>query len=190
MVSSAPVIHKPHPSLFPLTILGGLVATVLLAALLHLAPVLGLPFIDLPLVVGAVFAEDPDTALQIGYAAFLSAGVLVFPLLLSGLWPALPGDDITFRGALLKGLLAGMVLWVLSGAVLALYGVLGRLPSGELQDPGLFGLGAGLLGPVVLLVEQLAYGLSLAVVAAMGRGISPVDTIGWMWTSHGAGESP
>lgn len=190
MVSSAPVIHKPHPSLFPMTILGGLVATVLLAALIHLGPALGLPSIDLPGLIGAVFSQDAGTALQAGYAIFLFAGMLVFPLVLSLLWPALPGDTITFRGALLKGLLAGFGLFVLSGVLLPLFGALGRLPGSELDDPGLFGLAAGLLGPVVLLVEQILYGLALALVAAMGRGISPVDTIGWMWTSHGAGESP
>jgi TM2 domain-containing membrane protein YozV len=190
MVSSAPVIRKPHPSLFPLTILGGMVATVLLAALIHLAPVLGLPLIDLPRLVGAVFSRDPGTALGVGYAIFVVAGMVVFPLLLSLLWPALPGHDATFGGALLKGLLAGLILWVLSGVLLPLFGALGRLPTDELQNPGFFALGAGLLGPVVLLAHQLLYGLTLALVAAMGRDVSPVDTIGWMWTSHGAGESP
>lgn len=190
MVSSAPVIRKPHPSLFPLTILGGMTATVLLVALIHLAPLVGLPLVDLPGLIGGVFSANAGTALTVGYVIFLTMGMVVFPLALSLLWPAFPGHDASFGGALLKGLLWGLLLWLLSGALLPVFAFFGAPATDELHAPGLFALGTGLLGPVVLLAQQLAYGLSLAAVASMGRDVSPLDTIGWMWTSHGSGEAP
>lgn len=183
-----PVIHKPHPSLFPLTILGGMVATVLLMALTHLGPVWDLPLIDMPLLVGGVFSADPDTAFRTGHAVFILAGIFVFALSLSIVWAQLPGDDTRFPGATLKGLVWGLFLWVLSGLVLPLLGGLNQLPLTE--NPGLFALEHGVLGPIWLLVLQLSYGLVLTTVAGLGHGLQPIDTIGWMWTSHGSGEAP
>lgn len=183
-----PLIHKPHPSLFPLTILGGMVATVLIVALIHLGPVWDLPLIDLPLLVGGVFSADPDTAFRAGHAVFVPAGVFIFALSLSIIWAQLPGDDTRLPGALLKGLVCGLFLWVLSGLLLPLLGGLDQLPAAE--NPGLFASRHGALGPIWLLVLQLSYGVALATVAGLARGLQPIDTIGWMWTSHGSGESP
>ncbi len=185
-----PAINTTSPPIL-LMILGGLVATILLTALMYLAPLVGLPLIDLPLLTGGVFADDPATAFRIGYwVFFFGANVLVFAPLLKFAWRALPGDRRSFRGALVKGSLWGLILSVGSGLLLPALGAFGRLGDEAPPDPGFFGLGLGILGGVELLVGHLLYGLTVALFAAMPHGLAPFDLLGWMWTSHGTGESP
>lgn len=171
-----------HPSLIP-TSLGGAAATILLSALLFLAPVFGFPFIDFPRLVGGLFTADPETAFGLGFGLFFITGWLIFAPALAFAWKALPGDDVRFTGALLKGVLWGLILWGLSGLLLPLFGAWNRLEG--LQNPGFFALGTGLLGALAVLLGHLAYGVVVALVAAMGQGISPMDTLGWM--GHAAG---
>ncbi len=101
----APLLYKPHPSLFPLALLGGLTGTVLLTTLLRLAATLGVSVVDLPLLLGGVLFSDRSTVFGVGHAMFVVAGVLVLPLPLAVLWPLLPGDRFTLRGELVKGAL-------------------------------------------------------------------------------------
>lgn len=185
-----PTIYRHRPSLFPMALLGGLVATILHTALLYLAPALGLPAIDLPRLMGGLFTADAGTALGVGAAVFLLNGILVLPLPFAIYWKSLPGDDIEFRGALLKGLVTGLALWLASGVLLPVLGALNQVRGFDATSPGPLALGEGAIGAAWFLLAQVVYGLSFALVGAMTRGIAPVDTIGWMWTSHGSGESP
>lgn len=171
-------------------LLGGLTGTVLLTALLQLGPAIGLTLVDLPRLIGGVFARDPGTAFGIGYTVFMLTGIFVLPLAIGLLWPFVPGDRLTFRGALVKaGLFAGALV-VVTGVLLPLLELLNDLPDSQLARPGFFGLSLGLAGPFQLVVGDLLYSVTVALVAAMGRGLGPADAIGWMWTSHGSGESP
>ncbi len=186
----APLLYKPHPSLFPLAVLGGLVGTVLLTALLRLAAALGMTVVDLPLLLGGLLSSDPSTVLNGGHAIFVVAGVLVLPLVLALLWPLTPGDRFTFRGALVKGVLWGVALFLFTGILLPLFVALGQAPEADVTEPGLFGLALGAWGPIQLLLGIELYSLSSAVVAGMARGLQPLDAVGWGWWSHGSGESP
>lgn len=186
----APVLHKPHPALFPLMVLGGVTGTVLVTALLQLAPSLGATVVDLPRLIGGVFARDPATRFSLGYTIFMLIGILVLPLAMGLLWPVLPGDRFTFRGALVKAAIFAIALAAVTGVLLPLLEMVNDLPDDRFAGPGFFGLRQGLSGPLQLLVGELLYALAVAVVAAMGRGLGPADAIGWMWTSHGSGESP
>ncbi|WP_219415994.1 DUF6789 family protein [Pseudonocardia nigra] len=186
----APLLYKPHPSLFPVALLGGFTGTVLLTALLRLAAALGAPVIDLPQLIGSVFSRDPATVFGAGHAVFVVLGVFVLPLALALLWPLTPGNRFTFRGALVKGALFGLVLFVLAGILLPLLGLLSTLPDVGFADPGPFALGLGLSGIAQLLLGTQLYSLTAALVAAMPRGLQPLDAIGWAWWSHGSGESP
>ncbi len=186
----APVIHKPHPAFAPTSLLGGLVGTLLMTAVIYGAPALDLPLIDIPRLLGALFTANPDVALGVGYTIFFFFGTVVFALALSFLWPILPGDPVQFRAALLKGLVGALALLMTTGLLLPLLGAVSQVPQRELEDPGFFGLALGPLGLVVLVTGLLVYGVGFALVAAMARAISPADTLGWIWTSHGSGESP
>ncbi len=186
----APLLYKPHPSLFPVALLAGLTATVLLTALIRLLSTLGMTVIDMPALLGGLFSDEPRTVFAAGHAMFVIAGVLVLPLGLALLWPLTPGDRFTYRGALLKGALWGAILFALAGILLPVLGVLNKPPAVTFASPGPFALGVGWLGPFQLLVGTQLYALTSAVVAQMPRGLQPMDTVGWGWWSHGSGESP
>ncbi len=186
----APLLYKPHPALFPLALLGGLVGTVLLTVLLRLAAALGVTVVDLPVLLGAVLSSNPSTVFDVGHALFVVAGVFVLPLPLALLWPLTPGDRFTFRGALVKGALWGLVLSVVTGILLPLLGLLAKTPDVGFSEPGPFALALGASGPLQLLLGTQLYSLSCALVAGMARGLQPLDAVGWGWWSHGSGESP
>ncbi len=186
----SPVLYKPHPSLFPLALLGGLAGTVLLTATLRLAAARGLTVVDLPPLLGGLFSADPDTSFNAGHAVFVVSGVFVLPLVLALLWPLTPGDRFSFGGALIKGGLWGLALFVLAGILLPLLGLLAHTPGTGAGEPGPFALSLGPSGPLQLLVGTQLYSLSSALVAGMARGLQPLDSIGWGWWSHGSGESP
>lgn len=186
----APVMHKQHPAFAPTSLLGGLVGTLLMTSVLYSAPALGVPLIDLPRLLGALFTGNPGVALGVGYTIFFFFGTVVFALTLSFLWPILPGDPVQFRAALLKGLVGAGVLLVTTGLLLPLLGALSQVPQADLEHPGFFGLALGPLGALALGTAVVSYGVGFALVAAMARAISPADAMGWLWTSHGSGESP
>lgn len=172
-----PTTLVPRPSLLIAT-LGGAVATLLLNALLFLAPVFGFPFVDVPRLVGGVFTGNVTAALWLGFWIFFGIGWLVFPFLFTVLWPRLPGrSEVTLASGLGKGLAFGGVLWVLGGLSLPVLGWLGRIEG--VENPGLFALGEGVLAALGVLLGHLAYGAALGLVAAMGREISPVELLGW-----------
>lgn len=186
----SPLLYKPHPSLFPVSLLGGLTGTLLLTALLRLASALGFRVVDLPPLLGSVFSSDTSTSFDAGHAVFAVAGIVMIPVALALLWPLTPGDRFTFRGALLKGALFGLVLALLNGMLLPILGLVSRANGVGFLDPGPFALGLGLSGPAQLVVGTQLYSLTFALVAGMARGLQPLDAVGWGWWSHGSGESP
>lgn len=181
-----PPVLNPRPSPV-LALVGGVVATILLVALLQVAPAFGLPLVDVPGLVGAVFTADATAAFWLGHCVFFLVGVLVVPVVLSGAWPALPGADVGFGGALVKGGVAGLVAWLATGMLLPALEALNRV-AGPGVEAGFFALRAGLAGPVVLLLAHLAYGVALAMTAAMGQAIHPIQTLGWQ--GYGVASTP
>jgi hypothetical protein len=174
----------PRPSIF-LAFLGGAAATVLLSALLYLAPLLGLPLVDMPLALGGILAAEPGLALGVGYLLFFVGGAVASPFFLAGAWPYLPGGGVGFAGGALKGLVWGSGLWLLSGLLLGLAGMVNRLPEPALASPGFFALGFGLVAAVSFLAAHLFYGLVLGLITAMGQDIEPLDTLGWEGYKYG-----
>jgi hypothetical protein len=186
----SPLLYKPHPSLFPVALLAGFTATVILTALLRLAAAFGATVVDLPQLIGSVFSADPATVFAVGHTVFVVTGVFILPLAMALLWPLTPGNRFTFRGALVKAALFGLALFALAGVLLPLLGILSTLPDVGFAEPGPFALGLGPSGTAQLLLGTQLYTLSAALVSAMPRGLQPLDAIGWGWWSHGSGESP
>ena len=172
-----PAAGVPRPSLV-LATLGGAVGVLLLSALLFLAPALGFPFLDLPHLMGGIFTESAGAAFWLGFALFFLGGWLIAPLLFLLLWPMLPGGaEVNLGNGLLKGVIWGVLLWVVSGLLLPVLGWINQLAG--LENPGFFALGAGVLAALALLLGHLLYGAVLGLVAVMARGIAPIDTLGW-----------
>lgn len=171
-----PIAMQPGAA-FPLALMGGATATILASALLYLAPAVGLPLLDIPLLVGGVLTVDSGLALGVGYGLFFLSGAFVVPFLLASVWSRLPGRAIGLVGAMIKGVIFGITFFVLSGVAVWILGIWNRLDG--LASPSLFALNLGLGGPVVLLLIHLAYGLAAALVVGMAQGISPMDIMGW-----------
>lgn len=177
-----PTQLDPKPGLL-VTLIGGAVASLLLLSLLNLAPTVGLPFIDLPHLLGGLVAASPSTAFWIGAAAFLGGGTFLLGPALVVAWPLLPslgaGSGNGLLPALVKGSLWGGVVWGMSGVLLPLLALGSRLDATVVGSPGLFALSFGVGGAVVLLVTHLVFGLAVALFATIARGISPLDAMGW-----------
>jgi hypothetical protein len=173
-----PVTLNPHPSV-ELTLLGGVVASLLLSALLYIAPALGFPFINAPHLIGGIFTTNMNIAHWLGFWIYFLLGVFLFAPLLRQLWSKIPGDTVSMGGALLKGIVWGLLLWIMASLLLPLLSILNRLPDGVIESPGFFALNLGMDAAIVLMVVHLLYAVALALVANMGRDISPFDTIGW-----------
>lgn len=182
-----PAQLNPKPGIV-LTLTGGLVGSLLLSALLFLAPSLGIPFIDIPHLVGGLFTESPTGAFWLGFWLFFAGGTLVLGPALTIAWPLLPDWGNGLVAAVVKGLAWGAALWILSGLLLPLMGVLNQLAPSVVRNPGFFAISTGILGALGLLGGHLAFGLSVALVAQMGRGISPLDVMGW--PSYHKAETP
>jgi hypothetical protein len=189
-VVDAPLLYKPHPSLFPVMLLGGFTGTVLVTAGLRLTSSLGVAVVDLPALMGGVFSQDASTVFAAGHTLFLVGGILVLPLVLAGLWPFAPGSRFTFRGALLRGTIFGLGLFVLTGVLVPGLGAVSQLAGVSSLEPGPFGADLGVWGPLQLVLGTQLYAVTVALVAAMPQGLQPLDAVGWGWWSHGSGESP
>ncbi len=149
-----PHLPIPRPSVI-LAMLGGVIGTLLLSALMYLAPVLGFPFVDYPHLVGGIFTSDPNTALWLGYWIFFLFGAIIYPLLLTFLWPFFPGHPTGIVGPLIKGAVWGAILWVISGLVAWIFGGLNRLPGEVFHNPGFFMFNAGILAIIGNLVGHI-----------------------------------
>ncbi|MBW3672343.1 MAG: hypothetical protein KY432_11815 [Acidobacteria bacterium] len=179
-----PAELNPNPSILLLAI-GGVVGTILLSSLIYLAPVLGLPSIDVPLLVGGIFTTFQPAAFWIGFAVFFFVGVFIFAPALTLAWVFMPGRGVGLSGALLKGLLWGGGLWLLGGLMLPLFALLNRVEG--VEDPGFFAIRLGLLGAGGFLAGHLLYGVVIALTTATSHGIMPMETIGWH--GHGRGNA-
>jgi hypothetical protein len=182
-----PMVLNPRPGVV-LTLLGGWVGTILLNASMFAAPVFGLPFIDIPHLLGGIFFDSPPVAFWVGFWLNFITGMIVWPSMLAVAWPLLPGWDIGVLGSAIKGLALSIGLWVLSGMLLPIAEWLNRLDPALVHPPGFFGLNLGLAGAGALLLGHLLYGLSVALVAGMGEGIFVLETVGW--PGHRRAETP
>ncbi|MBW3623657.1 MAG: hypothetical protein KY468_09655 [Armatimonadetes bacterium] len=174
MAKPSALMHAPSVVFL---LLGGAVATVLELALLNLVPLVGVSALPLPLWLGGMFSGEESVAFWIGHILFWLGGAFVLPVILGLFWQTVPGANYGFGGALVKGLSWGLILWAVSGLALGLAGWLNR--AAALDPPGLFALSLGVGGALALLLAHLAYGVAQTLIATMGQGISPVETIGW-----------
>lgn len=99
-------------------VLAGAAATLLLAALMYLAPLFGFPKIDMAAAVGGAWGEPAllfSLRWWIGLAIFLAAGVVVWPALFLLAAPALYGRPWQC------GLEWGIAVWGVAGVIAMIY---------------------------------------------------------------------
>jgi hypothetical protein len=144
----------------------GLAATAVLTAVMITAQLCGLTRLDLPLLLGTMFTDDPDHARVAGFFVHLCVGQL-FALGYAGTFALL------HRATWWLGLLLGAlhVSIALTALVPLLPGIHPRLASARaglestalLEPPGLLGRNYGRETPAVAVVAHLAFGLALGV---------------------------
>ncbi len=182
-----PTALNPRPGIL-LPLLAGFVATLMLTALLFLAPAMGIPSPDVPHLVGGIFTASPDAAFWVGLLIHLALGMLVFPLAFGFFWVMTPGPERGLAAGVVKGVAWGLLLWLLSGLSFPFLAAVDVLPPHVAPDPGFFALGLGALAAAGLLGGHVLYGLALGMVTAVGDGVRPLDTLGW--PSYVNAESP
>jgi hypothetical protein len=144
----------------------GLLATILLTAVMIAAQLAGWTRLDLPLLLGTVVTADPDRARVAGFFMHLGIGqgfalgyAAAFALLDTATW---------WLGALFGLVHVGVALTVL---VPLLPGVHPRMASARagpasisvLEPPGLGGLNYGAETPAVAVIAHLAFGIALGI---------------------------
>ncbi|HJP65202.1 MAG TPA: hypothetical protein VKA30_02735 [Actinomycetota bacterium] len=142
----------------------GFVATVVLTAIMAGSQLLGYSRMDLPLMLGTIFVEDPDRAHAVGFFIHLINGQ-VFALVYAGAF-ALLGTASWWLGALF-GLVHGLAALLI--IVPFLPGVHPRMASARsgpgltavLEPPGPLGLNYGAQTPIYTLLAHAAYGALL-----------------------------
>jgi hypothetical protein len=180
-----PKILIPKPSVL-MGIIGGAAASIFLIAILQIAPLVGWRTIDYPQLLGGVLTDDRPVAFWGGYALFIFLGTAVFPALLHQLWVRMPGHNVAYSGAVLKGLFFGFLIWILSGLLFPLFSYLNQISHAELGLPSFFAVDVGWSAAAVVLIAHLGYGLALALLSAMPQGIvHPLDLLGWHSHAHG-----
>ena len=142
----------------------GFVATVILTGIMVASQLLGLSRMDLPLMLGTLFTEDPDRAGVVGFMVHLANGQ-VFGLVYAGAF-ALIGTATWWLGALF-GLVHGLAALTL--IIPLLPGIHPRMASERsgpdlravLEPPGPLGLNYGRETVLFTIAAHVAYGAML-----------------------------
>ncbi len=142
----------------------GLVATAALTSVLIAAQLAGWTRLDLPLLLGTLFVEDPDHARAAGFLVHLGAGQ-VFALLYA-LGFAVLGRADWWLGALFGLVHGGVALTALIPLFAGISPRIGSLRGGlesraVLEPPGLFALNYGYQTPLVAVAAHVLYGALL-----------------------------
>ena len=178
-----PIVLTPSPSPI-VVVLGGIVATIVLTSWLFAGPAFGVRLVDVPRAFGGVVTSNPRLALAVGFIVLFVGGSLVFSLSILMVWSLMPGSETGVGGAFVKGVLWGVLVWLITGAALGAAGAVNRTDRAAL--PGLYALNTGMGGAAWLLIGCLAYGIALTLVAAVEHGITALDTLGWPGYYHAA----
>ena len=149
----------------------GFGATVALTAVLVAAQLGGFTRMDIPMMLGTVFVEDPDKARVVGFFVHLVNGQ-GFALLYASAFAALDRAN-WWLGALFGGLHGFAALTLI---VPLLPGIHPRMASDRsgpssrnvLEPPGLFGLNYGRQTALVTLIAHVLYGTLLGIFLSPG----------------------
>jgi hypothetical protein len=142
----------------------GLVATTFLTTVLISVQLAGGTRLDLPLLLGTLVADDPDTARVAGFGLHLVAGQ-VFAAFYAAGFAALDAAG-WWRGALFGLGHAGVALLLLVPLLPALHPRMATERAGPnshaaLEPPGLAAVNYGLATPAVTVVAHIVYGVVL-----------------------------
>ncbi len=143
------------------TVVAGLVGTAVITAVMAMSPLMGMPKMDIPAMLGSMFGAPGSRAL--GMVLHFMMGV-VFAIIYAVLFSPFTGTSI-----LLLGVVFGIGHWLIVGATMGMMPAMhAGMRSGQVATPGFYMLQAGgalsfiggLMGHLIFgLVVALVYGL-------------------------------
>jgi hypothetical protein len=138
-------------------LIGGLIGTVVMTLLMMVAPMMGMPAMDIPALLGSMFRVPGNKVL--GLILHLMMGMIfgmIYGLLFS----------ISTENMLLLGLSIGNVHWLIVGLVLHMLPTIhAGIRSGQMSAPGIYMVHiGGVMGFLGGLIGHVVYGLVVALV--------------------------
>ena len=139
-------------------IVAGLVGTIVMSLVMAMAPIMGMPKMDIVGMLGSMLTKDGNTTL--GWVMHLMMGI-VFALIYAGSWGLHIG-----AATLAFGLLFGVVQWLIVGLMMGGVPMLhAGIKAGSVQTPGVYMISAGgTLAFMGGLIGHAIYGLVVALV--------------------------
>jgi uncharacterized membrane protein YagU involved in acid resistance len=139
----------------------GFTATTGMTALMYLAPMMGMPRMDIATMLGTMFVASPALALWLGMLIHLTIGSMLFPAVYHF---ALQPENGSGTG---RGLEFGFALWAAANLIVMpmMSTTHPMVRSGMMTAPGLLMLHLGALAPVGSLIGHLLYGALLGKLA-------------------------
>lgn len=142
----------------------GFGATIALTSIMAAAQLAGWSRMDMPMMLGTMFVEDPDRARVIGFVAHVMNGY-VFALLYAGAFAAL-GEATWWWGGLFGALHGVAALTIVMPMMPGMHPRMASERSGttlaqSLEPPGFLGLNYGTRVPVITLFAHVVYGILL-----------------------------
>jgi uncharacterized membrane protein YagU involved in acid resistance len=141
------------------SIVAGFLATAAMTALMYMAPLMGVPKMDIATMLGTMFTASPSAAFAIGIVMHFMLGSVLLAV------PYFYLIEFKFRDSRwLGGAIWGFLLWgVANFMVMPMMGFVHPLVrAGAMPAPGLLMLQLGILAPIGSLMGHLLYGVVLA----------------------------
>lgn len=140
-----------------MAIVSGFIATAAMTLLMTVAPMMGMPKMDMPALLGSMFGAPGNR--MMGLAMHFMMGI-IFGVIYAVLFSVISGTNL-----IVLGVIFGIVHWLVAGMMTGMMPMMhAGIQSGDIQAPGLFmtELG-GMMGFVGGLMGHVVFGLVFAV---------------------------
>ncbi|MGJ3241275.1 MAG: DUF6789 family protein [Anaerolineae bacterium] len=141
-----------------IALVSGLIATVVMTAMMMMAPAMGMPKMDMPALLGSMFGAPGSKLLGLVMHVMMGLVFGVIYVLLFGFFEQI--------NVLVLGLLLGIVHWIIVGLMTGMMPMMhAGIRSGDVQAPGIYmtNLG-GVMGFIGGLMGHMVFGLVIALV--------------------------
>lgn len=137
-------------------IVAGLVATAVFTMILYIAPLMGMPKMDVPQIIGSMVLPQGGSAFAVGMAAHFMMGI-IFVAIYALVWNVFD-NNVTWWSGLIFGAVHAMVAAVGMNMMLSMHK---EVKAGRLGNPMKTGGAKGMVG---VLMAHLVFGLVVALV--------------------------
>lgn len=138
-------------------VIGGLIATAVMTAMMTMAPRMGMPRMDMPGLLGSVFGAPGNR--MMGLAMHFMMGV-VFAIIYALLFTVV--SDLS---VVVLGVIFGIVHWLIAGFMTGMMPMMHQgIKSGDVPAPGMYMSSMGVMGFMGGLMGHVVFGLVVGIV--------------------------